>query len=174
VSHLSVADLFRAYHRELVRFATRLVGDRALGEEIAQDTYLKLVGGKVQVAAIAAPKTYLFRAAQHVAYDARARRRVEWRNRVDAADLTDIADPAADPSVIQYHRQCLRLLANTLNELSENCRTAFFLNRVGGLTHAEIAARLGISVSAVEKHVVRAFVRCRDRMTAAEIFSALR
>lgn len=159
-----VSDLFRNYHQELVRFASRLVGTRSGGEEVAQDAYLKLIGGNVQLASIASPKAYLFTAARHIAFDLRAKSSREWSHRVDVEDLSLLQDARPDPSVIIGQRQQLQMLADALNELPKACRTAFFLNRIEGLKHRTIAERLGVSVSMVEKHIVRAFIHCRERM----------
>ena len=168
---ISIASLFRSYHRDLVRFATRLIGDRCIGEEIAQDVYLKLVGGKVQLSSVASPRAYLFAAARNIAIDNRNRMQAEWARRVDLDDITSVGDTAPSPFEIHYHRQRLKMLAAALNELPSACRTAFFLNRVAGLRHRTIAERLGISVSMVEKHVYRAFVHCRTVLENEENFS---
>lgn len=172
MSQSGISDLFRRYHRDLVRFTTRLVGDRNVAEEVAQDTYLKLVGGRVQVASIASPKAYLFAAARNIAIDTRTRLRREWSSRVDVPELPAIADTQFDPSVIHLHRRRLQMFADALNELPKACRTAFFLNRVEGLRHRAIAGQLGISVSMVEKHIVRAFLHCRDRLIEADDLQA--
>lgn len=172
MSQDGIADLFRAYHRDLVRFATRLMGDRGGGEEVAQDVYLKLVGGNVQVATIASPRAYLFAAARNVAYDSRARLRAERMRQVDIGELESAADTAPDPFETLHQRQRLQAFADALNELPPACRTAFFLNRVEGQRHRAIAAQLGISVSMVEKHIYRAFTHCRSALDAINNFSA--
>jgi RNA polymerase sigma-70 factor (ECF subfamily) len=40
--------------------------------------------------------------------------------------------------------------------MPERTRTIFLLKRLDGLRHKAIATQLGISISAVEKHIVRA------------------
>ena len=51
-----------------------------------------------------------------------------------------------------------------MDELPEKCRQSFYLNRVEGLTHAEVGRRLNISESMVAKYLARAMRHCRERL----------
>jgi RNA polymerase sigma factor (sigma-70 family) len=62
-------------------------------------------------------------------------------------------------------RESVEQVAKALDELPERVRVAFALHRFEGLKHPAIAERLGVSVSAVEKYVIKALVhikRCLD------------
>jgi len=168
INHL-LADLFRLHHRELVRLATRLVGNRDSGEEIAQDAYMRFAGRGAQAAAITYPKAYLFTAARNAAIDFTARQRIEWSYRVDVEDLTELA--SCDDLVAKVEqRQRLARLAVALNELPPKCRLTFVMNKIEGRGHQDIASTLGISVSMVEKHMMRALKHCRDGLREDDSF----
>ncbi len=156
-----LADMLRLHHRELVRFATRLVGTRENGEEIAQDAYMRIAGRATQASAIEYPKAYLFMAARNAAIDFTARQRTEWSYRVDMDDLTGL--PSRDDLLATIEqRQRLARLSIALNELPAACRATFIMNKIEGYGHREIAKKLGISMSMVEKHIMRALMHCRD------------
>ncbi|WP_182084020.1 sigma-70 family RNA polymerase sigma factor [Aureimonas sp. ME7] len=155
-----LADLYRRHHRELVRYTTRLVGDRSDGEDVAQNAYLRLAARQAETA-IERPRNYLFTAARTAAFDFSARQHAEWLTRVDWEDAAERV-AGEDPAEAFERRERILRLALVLNELPNSCRTAFVLNKIEGLTHREIAGRLGISVSMVEKHIMRALVHCRD------------
>lgn len=157
-------DLFRRYHRDAVRFAARLVGDRDNGEEVVQDAWLKL-SARTATAPVEHPKTYLFTATRNAAIDFTVRQQREWSRRVDIESLTE-ADVADDTGMLMEQRRQLARLAVFLNELPAPCREAFILNKLEGYSHPEIARRMGISVSMVEKHVIRALLHCRNLMRA--------
>ncbi len=53
-------------------------------------------------------------------------------------------------------REALRRTTQVLMELPERTRHVFILRRLERLSHQEIAVRLGLSVSAIEKHMLRA------------------
>ena len=158
-----LGDIYRRHHRDLVRFASRLVGNRDGGEEVVQNTYLRLAGRSADAVLIEYPKTYIFSAARNAAIDFTAQQNAEWLYRVDFDDI-DALTQGEDPSRALHHRQRIVRLAVLLNELPTACQTVFLLNKIEGLKHREIGRRLGISVSMVEKHIMRALVHCRDLM----------
>ena len=45
-------------------------------------------------------------------------------------------------------------------ELAPQCRQVYLLRKVHGLSHKEIAVHLGIAVSTVEKHLMKAIEQC--------------
>lgn len=157
--------MFRLYHRELVRFVARIVGSPDTAEEIAQETYLRVSRRGPLAAAIDHPKTYLFAAARNTAMDHAARQRPSWHE-CDQVEAVADGEPLADAVV--HHRRRLARMAEALNELPAPCRRAFVLNKLHGLGHAAIARDLGVSVSMVEKHIMRAMAHCRDRLREEE------
>jgi RNA polymerase sigma-70 factor (ECF subfamily) len=64
-------------------------------------------------------------------------------------------------------RERLALLRGAIDELPPRCREVFVLHKLDGLSHADVADRLGISRNMVEKHVIRAMRHFRDRLDAA-------
>lgn len=162
-----IGDLFRLYHRDLVRFVTRIVGSAADAEEIAQDTYLKVSQRGSQTAAIEHPKTYLFAAARNTAMDHAARSR-SWLLPHDQSAAEKVAAAEPLPDAVLHHRRRLERMSAALNELPAPCRRAFLLNKLHGMGHAEIARDLDVSVSMVEKHIMRALAHCRDRLREDE------
>lgn len=62
------------------------------------------------------------------------------------------------------------VVESALSELPGKAREMLYLSRVAGLTHGEIAERLGVSKSLIEKYIARALAHCRLRM--AEVVQA--
>ena len=56
--------------------------------------------------------------------------------------------------------QALREVNRMLSDLSAHARAAFIYNRLDGLTHAEIASRLGVSVPRVRQYLAQALRQC--------------
>lgn len=161
-------QLFKLHHRDAVSFAARLVGGRENGEEVVQDAYLKLAGRKSTIP-VEHPKSYVFTATRHAAIDYTDKQRREWQRRVDfdSLDEASLADNSAERMEMQRD---LAKLAVYLNALPAPCRQAFVMNKLQGYSHPEIAAHLGVSVSMVEKHIVRALLHCREFLRRDEEF----
>jgi len=84
---------------------------------------------------------------------------------VPLEDLADrLIDPMPTPDRCLEARQDYLLLKRALDEAPERHRAALLLNRIDGLSHAEIAARLGVSASMVSKYIMSVLEHCLDRM----------
>jgi RNA polymerase sigma-70 factor (ECF subfamily) len=79
---------------------------------------------------------------------------------MDVPDTT----PAAEDAIAA--QQKLHVLRHALSELSPLCQQIFDLNRLQGLTHAEVAQRLNISESTVQKNLARALLHVMQRLQA--------
>ncbi|CAG0996537.1 putative RNA polymerase sigma factor FecI [Methylophilaceae bacterium] len=68
---------------------------------------------------------------------------------------------APSPEQIADFQQRLQALQRIIDCLPQRCREVFWLFRIDGLPQTEIAARLGISLNMVERHIIRALVDLR-------------
>lgn len=157
--------LFRTFvdsYNELVRHLTVKLRSRSDADDVAQETFLKIsrMGGDTVVEN---PRSYLFRMADNAAIDHLRRQKVRTRF---VSGEPDIERPAEEPSPEEQadYRQRLALLARIVDDLPPRQKQAFVLHKFDGLGHQEIAARLGISRSAVEKLLMKALATCRDRL----------
>jgi RNA polymerase sigma-70 factor (ECF subfamily) len=154
------AKLRLAYaYREIGPHLNRMGTRRALdGEDIGQDAAVRMLQVKDE-AAIDDPPRYLFRVARNLFIDAE-RSRARERLAVDpAADLETRADPAADPERVLAGKERLEQALAVIADLPPRCRLAFRLHRFEGMSYVAIAREMGISPSAVEKHIAEAMLR---------------
>ena len=107
---------------------------------------------------------YLFEVAANVLID--RSRRDRTRRRSDHCELQDFHHPVDEMSperVLQGREQVARVMA-ALNALPERTRRVFILVRFEEMSYKLVAQRLGISVSAVEKHVMKALRQLHARL----------
>jgi RNA polymerase sigma factor (sigma-70 family) len=99
---------------------------------------------------------YLFQVAQSVLTDRGRRDTVRHRSAHDS--LEEFHHPVEDRSperVLQGKEHLAQLIA-AMNDLPDRTRLAFVLHRFEEMSYAAIARHMGISVSAVEKHIMKA------------------
>jgi RNA polymerase sigma factor (sigma-70 family) len=144
-------------YREIGPHLNRMGARRALdGEDIGQDAALRMLQVK-DAGAIGDPLRYLFRVARNLFIDAaRARDRAAIG---PAAGLETRADPGADPERILAGKERLEQALALIADLPPRCRLAFRLHRFEGMSYVAIAREMGISPSAVEKHIAEAMLR---------------
>lgn len=142
----------------LVRFLAARAGSIAVAEDLVQELYLK-VAGRDRAGEVGNPVALLYRMALNLMLD-RARgearsaaRDTAWRQVArTAVGGVDIADePPADEAAASAQR--LRQLVAAVQDLPPQAGRAFRLHKLEGLSHAETARAMGLSVKAVEKHV---------------------
>jgi RNA polymerase sigma-70 factor (ECF subfamily) len=162
-------SLFRQYHRDLGAFAYGRLRDREAASDLVQDAFVRYIAhARETKVAPEAPRFFLWRIASNLILDLarRERRRGRPVSLDDAAALA-IADPQPSAERRLAARQEYRILRRALDDLPRNHRAALLWNRVERLTHAEIAGKLGVSPSMVNKYIMRALAHCAARLIDA-------
>ncbi|MGH8612344.1 MAG: RNA polymerase sigma factor [Gammaproteobacteria bacterium] len=155
-------NVFIASQQALHRFFTRYLGCPESASDLIQDLYLRLDRG-LPVCNAEQARAWLFRVAANLARDhAKLRRRREVLLEEAWIDRTAYTTPTPEDMVLR--REQILALQQALAELPSRCAEVLLLSRVEGFTHEEIATRLGISKSLVEKYVIRALNHCRRRL----------
>jgi RNA polymerase sigma factor (sigma-70 family) len=138
----------------ILRYAMRVLPDRAEAEDVTQETMLRLWqlaptwrSGEAKVS------TWAYRVATNLCSDLR-RARIR-RPAVTLEDAPEVADPskAALAALIEVDR--MAALQNALAQLPERQRQAVILRHIEGLGNPEIAAVMEIGVEAVESLTAR-------------------
>ncbi|MDO9105929.1 MAG: sigma-70 family RNA polymerase sigma factor [Methylovulum sp.] len=74
--------------------------------------------------------------------------------------------PDTGPERIVMARQQLQLVYTALEELPVDCRNAFIMHSIEGLTQTQIAARLEVSQVKVYRLLIKAMSHCQLRLNA--------
>ncbi|HET9048124.1 MAG TPA: RNA polymerase sigma factor [Chiayiivirga sp.] len=162
------SQLLRAFRRHesfLRRFIHGFLPNRDDTDEVLQESFLKAFAVELE-RPIAQPKSFLFQIARNEALTRLRRQSLRIMECIDDAESLmpqDADDPVAD---LAEHRQLLGLLHEAIAQLPPQCRRAFLLRKVHGLSYKEIARAMGISPSTVEKHLALALRRCDAHLNA--------
>ncbi|MCI4588853.1 RNA polymerase sigma factor [Sphingobium sp. BYY-5] len=152
-------SLYGVHRADLRRFLIARTGDTTEADDVLQELWLK--ARTVQPGPIDNGRAYLYRMAQNLVVDRlrEKRRRMErdrrWNDQ--ATDFAAAGIEAVDHSQTAEDeilaREEVATLASAIANLPDGARRAFELHKLDGLSHAEVAQRLGISKSGVEKHM---------------------
>jgi len=154
------SELFRRYGTPVLRYADRMLGNRAEAEEVAQEVFLKLITRVDQYDGRASVASWLFAIAANASRD--RLRRSARRSAVSLEAVAEVAtdDPLADEALAVRERR--DLVRKALAALSPDQREALVLARYHGLPYAEVAKALAISEGAVKTRIFRAMEKLRD------------
>lgn len=147
--------LVTGYQAEVWRFLTRFLGDAALAEDVAQETFLRAYLHLATFRFECKFSTWVLQIARNAALDAiRARSR---RSRVTAT--SPLPGPAPDPAGAAEMKAAL-------NSLSPKLREALLLVEVLGLTYQEVAEVIAVPEGTVKSRVFKARSRLVGWMAA--------
>ncbi|MBX6331976.1 MAG: RNA polymerase sigma-70 factor [Gemmatimonadaceae bacterium] len=154
--------LVREHYAGLCTFTCRFVGCPAVAEDLVLELFAHLwdVRGRSVPAVI--DRGYLYRAARNRALDYLRRRRVAsaWIGRMTAE--VDRAGERPDDRLDE--REQAAAAARVVAALPAQRRRIFEMCRWDGMSYAEVAARLGISVRTVNTQMTRALQRLRAEL----------
>jgi RNA polymerase sigma-70 factor (ECF subfamily) len=166
----ALIELYLERRTDLVRFFTLRLRSASAAEDLVQDIYVRL-SGMDEVQEIQNPVGYLYRLGSNLMLDRlRGARRSAFR---DGAWLdtqrtllgAEEVAPEPSPETVAAARQRLAHLVAALGELSPQTQRVFRMHKFEGLSHPQVAAALGISRSAVEKHVMAALRHLAARLS---------
>ncbi|WP_189338402.1 RNA polymerase sigma factor [Sphingobium sp. SCG-1] len=150
---------FLQHETALKRFLGRLLPTAEDVEDIAQEAILRAISASA-TQTVEMPKAFLFRIARNLALNDRAKM---WNTTTtlvqDYAELDVGNEEVSGEDRIDSHRKFL-LLEEAISHLPAQCRRIFLMRKLEDQSHKEIAAKFGISVSTVEKHIAIGLRRC--------------
>jgi RNA polymerase sigma factor (sigma-70 family) len=157
-----LVELYAVHRAALLRFLKARTRDPAEAEDILQDLWLRL--RELRPGPIANARAYLFQMANNLVLDrarGTSRRGARDRSWIEQSYVLapgadghlQAVDPGLTPEVQLLEAEEQQALAAAIAQLPEGARRAFCLHKIDGLSHSEVAARLGISRSGVEKHI---------------------
>ncbi len=158
--------MFAAHRAKLETVLTRRTGSRETAGDLVQEAFARLLasGAPAQQARTLEEDTRLLYAiARNAAIDhgRMARRRSEL---LDSMAPEQFPTEAPCPAAELKAKRAMTAMSAALESLPQRTQDVVLLRRVHGLAHAEIARALDISVSTVEKHLLRGLRHCQAHL----------
>jgi RNA polymerase sigma-70 factor, ECF subfamily len=160
--------IYDRYHRLVFTIALRIVGDRELAEEVVQDVFQAVWQSASSFQPNGNVSAWLIGITRHRAIDATRSRRFRSRAREDLFDderITNAAGAAHNDTDMLTLRAVMEA---ALAELPTTQRQAIELGYYGGLTHTEIAKRLGEPVGTIKSRMRLGLMKLRELLKTVE------
>lgn len=166
------SPLVRAFFERrgsLILFLAARTRDMATAEDLVQDLYLKIAGLDPSTE-VRAPEALLYRMAANLMVDhvrsaqRSSRRSAEWR--IETRTVLgghDVAREAAADEVVMG-KERVRQLAAAVAGLPPQMGRAFRLHKLEGMSQAQTAKAMGVSVKMVEAHIAAAIKQLAQRL----------
>jgi RNA polymerase sigma-70 factor, ECF subfamily len=167
------AELLQRHQGRVYHHALRLMGNVQDAEEVLQDTFLKVFHNLDRFEERSRFSTWIYRIATNEALmrlrRSRRKREVSLEERLErdggewrGDEIRDFARSALD---LAMDAEIRAALDRTLAELPEEYRVVFTMRDLDGLTNAEVAEVLDISVPAVKSRLHRSRLYLRNRLS---------
>lgn len=126
-------------------------------EDLSQDTFVRLLG-REELKAPREPRAFLVAVAKGLLFDHFRRAALEQAYLNELLLVPEAEQPS--PEEQQMILEDLKAIDRLLGKLSSKARAAFLYNRLDGLTHGQIAERLGVSVPRVRQYLAQGIRQC--------------
>lgn len=148
--------LFRTYQREIDAYFLKKTRNRALAEDLTQDTFARVARMGTNIDNVDQKRPYLYRIAHNLLVDHLRREARQRDHDTHPATLASLPDDALTPEEHLCSAQQSMLMREALLRLPSRTRQVFVLTRIDGLSYRDTAAALNISESSVQKHLAMA------------------
>jgi len=152
--------LVKNYNHQLCVYASSLVNNQSLAEDIVQNVYIKTWEKRKLLSENFSIKSFLYKSVYNEYIDQYRKNRsvtLLEKKYIEALDII----VEEDYSVLEklYH-----LVQKEIQNLPPKCKNIFLLSKQEGLSNAEISEYLNVSTKTVEAHITKAFCLIRQRV----------
>jgi RNA polymerase sigma-70 factor (ECF subfamily) len=158
--------IFERYSRPVISFIYDMVNDRALAEELTQETFVRAYRAIRTMRAETKLSTWLFGIARNVARES-LRARARAGNHVDLTDksVMDLSDNKPVPVDGLLSKELNELIQRSLAALDEDKRLVFTLKVLHQCSYEEIAGITGFSLAKLKTDLHRARAEMRKKIS---------
>lgn len=153
-----IHSLYRDHHGWLQSWLRGRLGNVMDAEDLAQDTFIRVVRSPQELGGLREPRRFLVTVARGLTVDLFRRRSLERQYLEALASLPEPHWPSEEERAVTL--ETLVELDGMLAGLGGRVREAFFLSQIEGLTYIRIAETLGVSLRTVKNYMAKAMEHC--------------
>ncbi|RXK04162.1 RNA polymerase sigma factor [Halarcobacter bivalviorum] len=149
------------YYQELVYYVQRMVGDKDRAKDIIQEAYSRLLYVNKN-SNIDNERAYLYKTSRNIVIDQSRKEKSSSETLYEEEEHSIPQEEQPQEQVVQLNQyeQMMKIVKN----LPPKCQQAFILHVIEGYSRKEISSKMGISIAAVEKNILRASEKIKNKM----------
>ena len=151
----ALRELLARYYVRLTEFAFTMLKRRDLADEAVMNVFLNLWRRRETLVVNGILRSYLFAAVGNQALNLRKQQRRHAAVRIDDMAPSELVDSAKTDGALLY-RELRAEVEKAIDRLPPQQQLVFRMNRIEGLSYADIAKTLGVSERTVQNHMIRA------------------
>lgn len=153
----TASTAFKKYYLELCRYVQQKYSRAGEADDIVQDTFHNVLNtGNID--SLTNPRAYLYKTAKNIALN-RVRQKDCQNSIFVDIDNHEVAGIPMDRQIMAEID--VKQVWRALERLPEKDRTTFLMNRMEGKSYKEISEELGITISSVEKRMMKVLTTIR-------------
>ncbi|SHN36420.1 RNA polymerase sigma-70 factor [Mucilaginibacter sp. OK098] len=162
-SEMAFERFFKTYYESLQAYAYVMLQDEVVAEEMVQQVFYKLWEKKSLLNIHTSIKAFLYRSVYNecLNYLKHQKHKLAYENHSQYAAAQTYQERTDDLLALS---ELQNRLQKAINELPEQCRNIFYMNRMEELKYREIADQLGLSIKTVEAQISKALKILRKKL----------
>lgn len=154
----AVHGLYRDHRGWLDRWLRRKVGNACDAADLVQDTFVRVLRHRAELARVREPRAYLTTIAKRLVLNHYRRSSLEQAYQEALAAVPEPLAPSPEQQLLIL--EALHEIDRALHALPTRARQAFLLAQLEHLPYDDIAQRLQVSVRTVQRYIVQGYEQC--------------
>ncbi|MFA7555267.1 MAG: RNA polymerase sigma factor [Spongiibacteraceae bacterium] len=153
---------FISIESELKQYLLRFLLCKEDVEDVLQEAYIRASRADKKTV-IRSPKSFLYKVAKNLALSEVTKKSRQIINCVDEFSKLDVVDSKSNiEEGLQEQQELDAFYQSVIEVLPPQCRRVFLMRKAFGFSHKEISRQLNISISTVEKHLIKGVKKYDD------------
>lgn len=149
-----------AYYKELIYYVQRMVGDKDNAKDVVQEAYSRMLRVNQD---INNERAYLYKLSRNIVIDQARKHKITAQTVYE--EEQHAIPQEQQPDELAYKTNQHEVLMEIVLSLPAKNQQAFILHVIDGFSRKEISIKMGISIAAVEKHIIRASEKIKDKLS---------
>jgi RNA polymerase sigma-70 factor (family 1) len=161
------SKIYRLYSRQLIYVTEKITGNKEAAEDIAAESFIKILKKRNPFESEPKLKSYLFTTAQNAALDWLRAEKRHHASHAEIKHLMETSEEAIERTLIRSH--LLQTLYNEIEQLSPQYRDIITKSFIQGQSLTEISEQMGLAYKTVQNLKAKALQQLRIKLSEREL-----